>query len=115
MSQGALWLVVDEGDNAPLPLIQVRLLLPSYRLRFFTPGGQALRMVYGRDDLQPPRYDLSLLAPRVMGAAATELVPGPEVARAERAPFISPRWFWILLGASVAVLLALIVRLARRA
>jgi hypothetical protein len=115
VSQNALWLVVDEGDNAPLPLSHVRLLLPSYRVRFFAPGGQALRLMYGRDDLQPPRYDLSLLAPRVMGAAATELLPGPEVARADHASFISPRWFWIVLGGSVLALLALIVRLARRA
>jgi len=115
VSQNALWLLVDEGDNAPLPLSSARLLLPSYRLRFFAPGSQPLRLVYGRDDLQPPRYDLSLLAPRVMGAAATELVAGPEVARPGRVSFISPRWFWILLGGTVAALLALIVRLARRA
>jgi hypothetical protein len=110
-----LWLVVDEGDNAPLPLDRARLLLPSYRLRFFAPSGGGLRLVYGREDLQPPRYDLSLLAPKLMGAAATEVTAGPESARAQSAAFISPRWFWILLGASVVVLLGLIVRLARRA
>jgi hypothetical protein len=115
VEEHVLWLVVDEGDNAPLPLEHARLLLPSFRLRFFAPPGGGLRLVYGRDDLQPPRYDLSLLAPRVMGAAATEIAAGPEVARADRVAFISPRWFWILLGASVAALLALIARLARRA
>jgi hypothetical protein len=110
-----LWLVVDEGDNAPLPLDHARLLLPSYRLRFFAPAGGGLRLVYGRNDLQPPRYDLSLLAPRLMGAAATEVAAGPESSRSATAGFISPRWFWALLSVSVLVLLGLIVRLARRA
>lgn len=110
-----LWLVIDEGDNAPLPIASARLLLPSYRLRFFAPAGAPLRMVYGRDDLQPPRYDLSLLAARVMGAAATEVGAAPESAPREETPFISPRWFWVLLAASVVVLLGLIVRLVRRA
>jgi hypothetical protein len=112
---GELWVIVDEGDNAPLPLTHARLLLPSYRLRFFAPAGTGLRLLYGRDDLAPPRYDLSLLAPRLMGAAASEIGAGPESARAPAARFISPRWFWILLSASVVVLLGLIVRLARRA
>ncbi len=115
VEENVLWLVVDEGDNAPLPLEHARLLLPSFRLRFFAPPGGGLRLVYGREDLQAPRYDLSLLAPRVMGAAATEISAGPEVARADQVAFISPRWFWILLGTSVAALLALIARLARRA
>ena len=60
-----------------LPLTKARLLLPSYRLRFFHAGGASLRMVYGRDDLQPPQYDLALLAPRVMGARAREVDAAP--------------------------------------
>jgi hypothetical protein len=110
-----LWLVVDEGDNAPLPLSRARLLLPSYRLRFFAPQGGVLRLLYGREDLQPPRYDLSLLAPKLMGAPATEVKAGLESSRADAEPFISPRWFWVLLGAAVIVLLALIVKLAKKA
>ena len=110
-----LWLVVDEGDNAALPISRARLLLPSYRLRFFAPQGGGLRLLYGREDLQPPRYDLSLLAPKLMGAPATEVSAGPESSAPEAAAFISPRWFWIVLGAAVLGLLALIVRLAKRA
>ena len=70
-------LVVDEGDNAPLPITKARLLLPSYRLRFYHAGNAVLNMAYGRDDLQPPQYDLALLAPRVMGARATEISAAP--------------------------------------
>ena len=95
-----LLLVVDEGDNAPLPLTKARLLLPSYRLRFFHAGGASLRLVYGRDDLQPPQYDLALLAPRVMGARAREVDAAPAGSAAPSAEsFASPRIFWVVLTA----------------
>ena len=110
-----VWLVVDEGDNAALPLARARLLLPSYRLRYVAPAGAGLQLLYGRDDIQPPRYDLALLAPRLMGAAAIEVAAGPESARPARPALVSPRWFWIILSLTVVVLIGLIVRLARRA
>jgi hypothetical protein len=110
-----LWLSVDEGDNAVLPLTSAKLLLPTYRLRFYRPGSGALRLVYGRSDLTAPQYDLALLAPEVMGVEAHEISALPEGgAAAEPASFISRRAFWIFLALSVLVLLALIVRLARR-
>ena len=113
-----LLLTVDEGDNSPLPIGPVRLLLPSYRLRFYRPaGGTGLQLVYGRDDIAPPRYDIALLAPQVMGAVATEVVAGPEAGRgtAPAASLVSPRLFWALLVLAVVVLVGIIVRLARRA
>ncbi len=113
MEETELVLVVDEGDNAPLPLTTARLLLPSYRLRFFHAGGTPLRMVYGRDDLQPPQYDLALLAPRVMGARAREVEAAPASSAASRSgeAFASPKIFWVVLTGAVLVLLGLIVRL----
>jgi hypothetical protein len=111
-----LRLVIDEGDNQPLPIAALRLLLPSYRLRFYPPAGSALRLVYGRDDLLSPQYDLALLAPRVMGAAATETSAASAsspLTDAEQS-FVAPRTFWLILGAAVLVLLGLIVKLVRR-
>ncbi len=109
-----LRLVIDEGDNAPLPITAARLLLPSYRLRFYHPGGP-VRLLYGRHDLDAPRYDLALLAPQVMGAAAGEVgaTAVTSSSAADQSPFISPRTFWIVLTMSVVVLLGLIVRLVR--
>ena len=115
--QTEVLLVVDEGDNAPLPITSARLLLPSYRLRFYHPPGGALRLAYGRDDLQSPRYDLALLAQQVMGAPARDVAAAagaaPAVARDEP-QLISPLTFWILLGAAVLVLIGLIARLIRQ-
>jgi hypothetical protein len=112
-----LLVIVDEGDNSPLPLVSARLLLPAYRLRLFREQGAALRLVYGRDDLSAPRYDLALLAPQLIGVAATDVLPGAEQAPAPDAAtnvLMSPRLFWGVLVVAVLVLVALLVRLVTK-
>lgn len=110
-----LVVLVDEGDNAALPITGARLLLPSYRLRFYRPPAAALRLVYGREDLAPPQYDLALLAPQVMGAEAKEATAAaPEPPAGYGATFVAPPVFWAFLGTAVLVLLALIGRLVMR-
>ncbi len=112
-----LLLVVDDGDNGSLPIGAVRLLLPSYRLRFYRPAGAAgLTLVYGRDDIAPPRYDIALLAPQVMGAVAADVTPGAETGRGTTplVPLVSPRLFWVLLVLAAVVLVGIIVRLVRK-
>jgi hypothetical protein len=112
-----LRLVIDEGDNAPLPITAVKLLLPSYRLRFYAPpeGRDAIRLAYGRNDLQPAQYDLALLAPRVMGAPAVEVgtAAAPVATSMSVTTLVSPRAFWVIIGVAVLVLLALIARLLK--
>jgi hypothetical protein len=107
---------VDEGDNSPLPFASARLLLPSYRLRLFRDRGASLRLAYGRDDLSQPQYDLALIAPQLTGAAATEVVPGPEQNAAPESPvtLMSPQIFWAVLGLAVLVLVGLVVHLIRK-
>jgi hypothetical protein len=109
-------LIVEEGDNTPLPIVGARMLLPAYRMRLFRERGQSLRLVYGRTDLAAPSYDLALLAPRVFGVSAMEVSPGPE--REERAggaaALVSPWLFWGILITAVIVLLGLIARLVRK-
>jgi uncharacterized protein DUF3999 len=113
-----LFVIVEEGDNTPLPITTARVLLPAYRLRFFREQGAALRLVYGRSDLAPPRYDLALLAPQLLGVAVTEVAAeaeGPGSADASSTALVSPRLFWSVLGVAVLVLIGLIVRLLRKA
>jgi hypothetical protein len=106
-----LLIVIEEGDNRPLALTAVRVLLPAWRVRFFRPDAP-LRLVYGHDEMRAPQYDLALLAPAVMGAEALEIEAGAEApAAAKTTALLSPRVFWIGLGLAVIVLLALIVRL----
>jgi hypothetical protein len=109
-----LLLIVEEGDNSQLPITGVRLLLPSYRLRFFRDRASQLRLAYGRPDLSPPAYDLALLAPQVLGVTAVEILasgePTSESANSTAA-VVSPRFFWVTLILAVVVLLVLIARL----
>jgi hypothetical protein len=109
--------IVEEGDNAPLPIGRARILLPAYRLRLFRETNASLRVAYGRTDLSRPQYDLALLAPQLLGAPAIELsLDAEEPAGSARtiAALVSPRLFWGALAVAVIVLLALIARLLKR-
>jgi hypothetical protein len=110
-----LWLSIDEGDNSVLPITAVRLLLPSYRVRFYRPTPSPLLLVYGRTDVLAPRYDLALVSGDLLNADAAEVTPSAErPTDTRRSQLISPTQFWIFLSIAVAVLLALIVHLTRR-
>ncbi|PYR54802.1 MAG: hypothetical protein DMF85_21250 [Acidobacteria bacterium] len=109
-----LTLTVDEGTNGALPISGVRLLLPLYRLRFYRPSEMTLRLMYGRDDLAAPTYDIALLASRVLGAPASDVAVGSEApAPAVSGALVSPRTFWVLLALAVVVLLLVLVKLLR--
>jgi len=110
---GELQLVIDEGDNAPLPIRDASLLLPAYRLRFFRDAPTPLTLLYGRTDLEAPRYDLALLAPRLLGASATDVLPGPERDVARVTGVTPTIVFWCALALAVLALLVLIARLLR--
>jgi hypothetical protein len=110
---GELTLVIDEGDNAPLPIRAATLLLPAYRLRFFRDAHTPLTFLYGRSDLTSPRYDLALLAPRLLGAPAHDVVAGPEREGADVTGVTPTIVFWCALGAAVLVLIVMIARLLR--
>jgi hypothetical protein len=114
-----LYLQIDEGDNQPLPIDKATLLVPQYAVRLFRRDNQPLRLLYGRDDLSAPRYDLQLLSQQVMGRTAEEVTPGPEepLGGAGIAPgfeLVSPAVFWTALSLTVLVLLGFVVKLMRK-
>jgi len=117
LSGSELFVIVDEGDNAPLPLDAGRLLLPAYRVRFFRDGDARLRLAYGRTDLERPKYDLALLAAQVLSTPAADVrldaEPPADGARTT-ADLVSPRLFWGALAIAVIVLLGLITRLLKK-
>jgi len=108
-----LRLVVDEGDNAALPLRATELQLPTYRLRFYQDGRTPLTLLYGQPGLASPRYDLALLAPRVREAPAQAVAVGPESNAAHVTGITPTIVFWCALGLAVIALVVLIARLLR--
>lgn len=108
-----LLVTIDEGDNAPLPLTGVFVQVPSYRLRFYRPGGEPLRLLYGSERAVAPEYDLALLASSVMGAPMEEVSAAPEPTPPRTNPtIVSRKVFWGFLIVAVIALLALVARLA---
>ncbi len=113
LASDSLFVLVNDGDNERLALGEPTLLLPTYRLRFFRPRGDSLTLLYGRAELDQPRYDLSLIAPRILEQTATDIAPGPERRRDFADRGLSRIAFWIVLGGAVTVLLVLVARLLR--
>ena len=114
-----LYLLVDEGDNRPLPIDKVTLLVPQYAVRLFRRDNQPLRLLYGRDDLDSPRYDLQLLSGQVLGRTAEDVAAGPEHALKDgvtegAVELVPPAVFWSALGLAVAVLIGFVVRLMKQ-
>ncbi len=111
-----LLLIVDEGDNSPLQLDAPRLYLGSYRLRFLRRNEEPLWLVYGRDELAAPRYDLALLAPRVLGARVPEVALSnlEEEMPAIAGDRVGTLVFWCALVLVLIVLFGLVARLLRR-
>jgi hypothetical protein len=106
-------LVLDEGDNAPLPLGRIRLEVPTFRLRFFHPGGGEARLLYGRKGLRAPRYDLSLIASQLDSSGVREARLGlePSPGAVDKGARVPRGVFWGALTAAVVVLLLVLARL----
>ncbi len=103
-------LVLDEGDNAPLPLVSAKLLIPAVALRFYHPGGP-LKLLYGNPTARAPRYDLELLASRVFSESARDIaLPGEQRAQPEQAG-TSTRFFWAAIVLAVVALFIVLARL----
>ena len=106
----AIDVVIDEGDNAPLPITSAELLLPSRALRFYHPG-TPLVLLYGNRRARTPRYDLALLAPRLFGEPARELTLSTAITERGDDDAAGRRWFWIGIIVAAVVLIALLLRL----
>jgi hypothetical protein len=103
-------IVVDEGDNAALPIVSAKLLLPAFALRFVSPGSP-LTLVYGNPSIDSPRYDLALISSQLLGqpARVIALTGAPMTEPQEKQQ--QPRLFGVAIGIAVVVLLIVLARL----
>ncbi len=110
----SLDLHIDNGDNLPLQVDSVQLIVPAIEARLALPAGGSAQLVYGHADIAAPRYDLELLRERVL----TQPVEPATMADVEELapPPAEPPRRGLLLGAIAllaALLLGLTVRLLR--
>jgi hypothetical protein len=113
-----LVLEIENGDNLPLKIDHFQFHYPATRILFKASPEAETFLYYGNDKANSPRYDVVLIADRLIGADKLEAtLSSAESLRKpswqDTFPFrASPGWlFWIVLGAVVVVLLLVIRRL----
>jgi hypothetical protein len=106
----AIEVVVDEGDNAPLPIVAAKLRLPSFALRLVSPG-TPLTLLYGNPSIAAPRYDLALISSQLTGQQARSIALTGEPISEPPAKHRESRFFGIAIGVAAAVLLIVLGRL----
>ena len=112
----ALFLETDNGDNPPIELDNWRVTVPVIRLGF--KAVEPPLLYYGNPSASAPRYDLSLVAMKLLSADKAIATLGTEevlrkAAWTEGQPLTGVRgWlFWGILALVVVGLIAVIVRL----
>jgi hypothetical protein len=114
------WTVtVDNGDDAPLAIADVKLEMSERRLCFDAAAGAQYTLMYGDAAVAAPRYDYAtLFAPN---ADAGQAALGPEASNPEYKPRPDERAFterhpgllWVALVGVVLVLGIVAVRTAK--
>lgn len=106
----AVEVVVDEADNAPLPIFSAQLRLPDFALRFVSPG-TPLTLLYGNPSIGAPRYDLALVSSNLVGQPAQAIRLSDEPIADKPEPHHERRLFGIAIAVAVVVLLITLARL----
>lgn len=111
-----LWIETDNGDNPPITLGPVQVIYPVVRLIFKTESTDGFALAYGNPAANAPRYDLSLVAAKLL--TSPRAVANVDDAEAEssgaRKPFAGLNGgyvFWMALGLVVIVLLVVVAKL----
>jgi len=111
-----LFLETDNGDNPPIELDNFRLTYPVTQLLF--KSSEPPTLYYGNPSVPAPRYDLSLVAAKLLSAEKVVATLGAEAvlkpaAWTEGDPLTGVRGglFWGILALVVAGLIVVIVRL----
>ena len=105
-------LLIDEGDNAPLPITSATIEIPSVALRFYN-SGSPLTLLYGNANASAPQYDLAILAPRLVGEPAHDITLGATTAKAPEQAGVDAKIFWAALAVVTIVLLTVLARLVK--
>jgi Protein of unknown function (DUF3999) len=117
---GSTWTVtVDNGNDVPLAITDVKLEMEQRTLCFDAAAGASYTLLYGDGALTAPRYDYATLFVADTNAAQATLGPETEnpeyVARPDGRPFTErhPGLLWVALVGAVLVLGLVALRTAK--
>ena len=113
-----IWIETDNGDNPAIALGAVQVIYPVVRLVFKVADTDGFTLTYGNPNANAPRYDLSLVAVKLLTASRqVAQLPGDNVEAANPAPksFLASinntSIFWAALILVVVVLLVVVAKL----
>lgn len=112
-----IYFEIENGDNAPLSLENMKLYYRSYGIVFKAVPGAPLWLYYGQPEARFPVYDAALVADELLSAEKSKAVLGTPEKLKTRWVWGTPRngetsaLFWIVLAAVTLLLLFVIQRL----
>jgi hypothetical protein len=115
MSTDTLWVETDNGDNPAIALGTAQAVYPVVRLVFKVAETDGFALAYGNRAANAPRYDLGLVAGRLLTSSrATSRIWAPtRRSPGARNPFAGINGGVVFWGALALVVAALLVTVAR--
>jgi hypothetical protein len=109
-----LFLETDNGDNPAIALSAVQAIYPVVRVVFKTADTEGFTLAYGNDAANAPRYDLSLVAAKLLTSsrAVAQIMAG-QLAAATGKPFAGLKGGVVFWGALALVIIVLLVVVAK--
>ena len=114
MRTDTLWIETDNRDNPAIALGTVQAVYPVVRLIFKVADFNGFALIYGNKAANAPRYDLSLVAVKLLTSSrsvAKLAAGGPNAAGHH--PFIGLKGGYIFWGALALVVIVLLVVVAK--
>ncbi len=109
------WIETDNGDNAPIVIKEARVIHPVTRLVFRTAATDDVALVYGNREATAPRYDVRLIAGKLLAATRNQASLGaPNATKSSRFTMSGLKegpLLWAALGLVVIVLLTAVAKL----
>ena len=115
MQSDTLWIETDNGDNPAIALGAVQVVYPVARLIFKVADTTGFELIYGNRLANAPRYDLNLVAVKLLTSSRTVAKLGAgDPASATRNGFSGIKGgalFWAALALVVVALLVVVAKL----
>ncbi len=106
-TQKAVWVEIENGDNAPLTLQEAAIWISIVRIDFPFSSGEELALLSENHEASPPRYDLEMVASRVLASAARPAHLGLVVSSSEVRKPLSKLFWSALVLAGILIAFAL--------